>query len=313
MNNGPILNTPIGNFRWIENWVTIPDSTLGRTNGRTHGIVPVRDGRIFVFHQADPAMLIYSPEGELLERWGAYPGAHGLTLVEEAGEEFLWLTDQETRAVVKTRLDGEVVLELHRPDLAIYETKRYVPTWVAVNEARFGGNGEVWVTDGYGSHYIHRYDAEGNYLASITGEEGPAGVFECPHGIWIGPRPGRVEFYIADRTNRRVQVYSTEGEFIRVFGTGELTSPDMFFPMGEDLLLVPELESRLTVLGPDDRPVAILGANDPISSHETWPNDRSLVEPGKCNSPHAAAADREGNLYLVEWITGGRITKLERC
>jgi hypothetical protein len=30
------------------------------------------------------------------------------------------------------------------------------------------------------------------------------------------------------------------------------------------------------------------------------------------NSPHAACFDREGSIYVVEWITGGRITKIER-
>ena len=311
MEASPILETPIGQFRWIEDWVKIPESPLGLGNGRTHGVVEVADGRIFIFHQADPAMLMYSSDGALLGSWGRYPGAHGLTRVEEDGAEFLWLTDQDTQEVHKTDLDGNVLLELKRPDLPIYDKKRYVPTWVAVNEKRFGGDGHAWVTDGYGSHYIHRYDPEGNYLMSITGEEGPAGVFECPHGIWIGPRGGVQEFYIADRTNRRVQVYTTEGEFVRVFGEG-LTSPDMFFTMHDGQLLVPELQSRLTILGPDDQPVAILGEYDAVSEKDGWPNDRALIVPGKCNSPHAAAVDRAGNLYLVEWITGGRVTKLER-
>jgi len=32
----------------------------------------------------------------------------------------------------------------------------------------------------------------------------------------------------------------------------------------------------------------------------------------KSACPHSAAADAAGNIYVVEWITGGRVTKLEK-
>jgi len=37
-----------------------------------------------------------------------------------------------------------------------------------------------------------------------------------------------------------------------------------------------------------------------------------LVKPGKFVTPHAVAADPLGNLFVVEWIIGGRITKLAK-
>ena len=44
---------------------------------------------------------------------------------------------------------------------------------------------------------------------------------------------------------------------------------------------------------------------------EAWPNVPSeLLEPGKFNAPHGMAADSHGSLYVVEWMIGGRITKL---
>ena len=52
-----------------------------------------------------------------------------------------------------------------------------------------------------------------------------------------------------------------------------------------------------------------------------WPNNKNekgevvptqLLRPGKFNSPHGVAADNEGNLYVVEWLIGGRYTKLAR-
>ncbi len=45
---------------------------------------------------------------------------------------------------------------------------------IGVNEKRNGGNGEVWVADGYGQSQVHRFDKAGEYKGSINGKEGSA-------------------------------------------------------------------------------------------------------------------------------------------
>jgi hypothetical protein len=299
-------------FEWIDGWATISDTPSGRENGRTHGVVVTKAGDVMVFCQASPGVLVFSPEGELKSMWGdRFLGAHGMTLVEEEGAEYLWLTDQESREVVKTTLDGETVMNLEQADHPIYNERKYIPTWVAVNEERFGGNGDIWVADGYGSSYLHRYDKNGNYLSSLSGEEG-AGRFDCPHGLWTDTRSGDPELYVADRGNKRFQVFGMDGTFKRSFGSDFMTSPDVASSYPEGGLVVPELLARVTILDGDDRPVAHLGANEEVCKIDGWPNhDPSLIEPGKFNSPHGAAADADGNIYVVEWIIGGRITKLK--
>lgn len=300
-------------FEWIDNWARIPDTQSGRENGRTHGVVVTKAGDVVVFCQANPAILIYSPDGDLKDSWGdRFLGAHGMTIVEEDGVEFLWLTDQDTAEVVKTTLAGDTVMKLERADHSIYETRKYIPTWAAVNEQRFGGNGDIWVADGYGSFYVHRYDRNGQYVSSLSGEEG-AGRFDCPHGLWTDTRSGVPELYVADRGNKRIQVFGMDGVYIRSFGSDYMTSPDgaSSYPGGG--LLVPELFARVTILDADDQPAAYLGSNEGVCKIEGWPNhDPALIEPGKFNSPHGAVADADGNVYVVEWIVGGRITKLRR-
>lgn len=303
-----LIETPLGNYRWIENWVTIPESPLGKTNGRTHGAAVTKEGKIIIFHQADPAVLIYSPQGELTDAWGRYPGAHGITLVEENGVEYLWLADQELRVVCKTTLSGEVIQTLTLPGK--YAGGGYTPTWVTVSEKRFGGNGDIWIADGYGAHLVHRFDEAGRHLQALDGTEG-AGRFDWPHGITLDTRRAEPEIYIADRGKRRFQVYGLDGKFRRAFGEDFLTSPDGAYVWGQ-YLVVPELVARVTVLDETDRPIAILGANDDIHQQEGWPDNRQWLTPGKFNSPHGAAADVHGNIYVLEWITGGRITKLEK-
>ena len=305
-----ILKTALGNYRWIENWITIPDSPQGKINGRTHGIAVLKSGEVVVFHQADPAVLFYSPEGRLLRSWGNFPGAHGLTVTEENGVEFLWLADETLRQVVKCTLDGAIILSLPRPAHPAYENGGYIPTWVAVAEERRGGNGHIWLADGYGSSLVHRFDSRGKHLGTLDGTEG-AGRFNCPHGLALDTRHAQPEFYIADRGNRRFQVYAPDGRYLRTFGSDFLNSPDISVCMGSHLL-VPELIAGITLLDQDDHPVTTLGFQPQADKNEGWPNSRMWIVEGRFNSPHSAAADAQGNIYVVEWITGGRVTKLER-
>ena len=49
-----------------------------------------------------------------------------------------------------------------------------------MNEEHYGGNEDVWVADGYGRYYVHRYDKSGSYIGSIDGGDGEAGAFDLP-------------------------------------------------------------------------------------------------------------------------------------
>jgi hypothetical protein len=145
---------------------------------------------------------------------------------------------------------------------------------------------------------------------TIDGTEGPIGHFNCPHGIWIDPRGPQQELYIADRSNHCVQVYDLSGKFKYSFGEGIVYSPCSFVAY-KDQLIIPEIHCRVTILDAHKKLVCYLGENIPACERPGWPNlPKSQIEPGKFISPHAAAVDSEGNIYVAEWIIGGRITKL---
>ena len=308
-----IVGTGKYQYKWIDNWVKVPISESSKENGRTHGVAVTDEGYVIIFHQANPAVLIFNSDGNLLDSWGDdFNGAHGLCMVREDGEELLWLTDEFSGEVVKTDLQGNFIMNLQRPELSTYAKSKYSPTWVAVNEERFGGNGDVWVADGYGESFVHRYDKYGNYKDCINGSEGESGRFNCPHGIWIDRRKSEPELYSADRGNKKVQVYNLEGKYKRVFGEGILTCPCAFVSY-KDTLFIPELSAKLTILNINDDVIEFIGENEKTCSLPGWPDHApELIIPGKFNSPHSAAIDRDGNIYIVEWIKGGRITKLER-
>ena len=305
-----IVGTGGHRYEWVERWAVIPDTESGRKNGRTHGVAVTSAGSVVVFHQANPAVVFYSPDGRIQRSWGdTFGGAHGLTLVHE-DQEYLWLTDQDSGAVEKRTLDGDRVLKLDRPPRDEYREGAYSPTWVAVNEERYGGNGDIWVADGYGMSLLHRYASDGRYQRSLTG---PAedDRFSCPHGIGFDYRGGMTELIIADRGNRRMLVMSPDGTFVRS-ATDHLSLPCGSIVAGE-LLVVPQLDARVTLFDGSGRFICDLGENSAACAIEGWPDHPArMIVPGKFNSPHAVSADADGNLFIVEWIIGGRITKLKR-
>ena len=299
-------------YEWIDNWTRLPDTELGRRNKAHHGIVVTESQEVVMFHEGGPAVLVLDVEGNLLRSWDTtLTNAHGMDLVKEGGSEYLWMADNKSGQVVKTDLRGRQVMSIRQPDLPVYREGEYKPTWIAVNQDRWGGNGDVWVADGYGESYVHRYDKDGNYISSINGEEG-AGRFDCPHGIFIDTRKSEPELYISDRVNRRVQVYDLDGSFKRVFGTDFLAFPSGSITVG-DLMAVVDLKASIKLLDVDDSLIVALGKNDGVEQTEGWPDVApDHINPGKFNSPHGAAADADGSLYVTELFTGGKITKLAK-
>ena len=79
-------------------------------------------------------------------------------------------------------------------------------------------------------------------------------------------------------------------------------------------MMVAELRgSRITELDKNDELLGYLGENPgAFAMLDDWPNVTSEnVHSGLFNSPHGIATDSSGNIYVAEWMIGGRITKLE--
>jgi len=328
-------------YEWIDDWAKVPDSDTARLGWSHHGIVASETGDLITYHQEDGTVLRFDREGNLKGSWqGWFADAHGMTLVKEGDTEYLWIVDNGRKRLstdgyvypeggptgpirgqaVKTTLDGKEVMSLDMLAISIYDEGDYMPTWAAVNEERCGGNGDIWVADGYGQHHVHRYDKSGNYVASINGTEGTAGAFNTPHVIYFDFRKDEPELYVADRSNGRVQVYDADGNFKRVFGEDFMTSPSGFATHGDNMV-VAELKACVLVLDIDDNLLTYLGGDVAIADTEGWPNDLdsdgtpirpATLTPGKFNSPHGMTVDSDGNIYVAEWLVGGRHVKLAK-
>ena len=191
-------------YEVIDAWAKRP---ADKAWGNTHMVQEVADGRIFVHHTGPESVHVYDPDGRFVEAWGTdmAGAAHGMDLRTEDNEEFLYFAPTKQHRVIKTNLKGEKVFELPYPkdaknakgEACYNGPENYVPTFIA-----FAPNGDFYVTDGYGSHYVHRYNIKGEYQSTFGGAGTADGQLKVPHGIYCDTRDAaHPTILVADRSN----------------------------------------------------------------------------------------------------------------
>ena len=174
-----------------------------------------------------------------------------------------------------------------------------------------GDQGDFYVADGYGSHYVHRYNAKGEYQSTFGGQGKDAGQLKTPHGIHCDTRdPANPTIVVADRSNVRLQWFTLDGKFIKMV-TDELRHPCHFDQQGTDLL-VPDLMGRVTIFDKDNKLVTHLGDNPNTKQRRNNKTPKEELVAGNFCTPHGAIWDRAGNSYVAEWLPYGRVTKLRK-
>lgn len=309
-----ILGTGEHRYEVQHDWGRLPADLAW---GNTHGACEDSQGQIYIKHtvhatsaKAD-AIVVFDREGAFVRSWGAEykGGAHGLHLSREKDGEFLYLCDQARGVVDKTTLAGERVWSKTCPmESGLYNTPgEYHPTNVAVVPSGPRA-GEFYIADGYGKSWIHHYNAKGDYIKSFGGPGKERGQTSCPHGLMVDTRDAaNPMLVVADRSNNRLQFFTLDGRHVK-FVKDDLRMP-CHFDQRAGVLLVPDLKARVTLLDRENRLITHLGDDEDFKLREL-PRDK--FTPGKFVAPHSAIFDREGNIFVVEWVEVGRVTKLRK-
>ena len=274
-----------------------------------HEMVQAPDGRLFLLtnHVANN-VVVYDRSGEVLDTWGGdYPGAHGLTLSVEGGESFLWITDEKTGAVAKHTLDGRKVLDLEVPLASGYygSAAEYKPTETAV-----GPDGSVFVADGYGKNYVHRYSAGGQYEASFAGSGSGPALLDCAHGVALDTRTASPTLLVTSRTEQACKRFSLEGDHLATYPTPGLwiCRPVIKGDYTYFAVIVTETwygyDGLVAIFDRDMRLVSAPGArNESIECADGAPVTPVSDEVTFMN-PHDVCVDTDDNLYVPQWYSG---------
>jgi hypothetical protein len=313
----PVVGTGEHTYECVHDWLVPPE---GLVWGDTHGLCQDAAGNIYVAHTVNKssmrgeAIVVYDSAGKFVRAFGEEfrGGAHGLYLRSEGASESLYHCDINRCNVVRTTLTGEVMWThgYPREDPAYAGAPiNFVPTNVA-----FAPNGDFYVGDGYGSSHMLRFSSSGSFLGEV-GRPGHAdGEFETPHGQWVDTRGTDPVLVVADRGNRRIQVFTLDGRHLRtVKDEAHLRMPCYFHVRG-DLMVCPDLDSQVCLLDRDYNVIAQLGDGQAINGKVGSRRDQSRPDftPGKFITPHAAIFLASGDILVAEWLPIGRLTLLRK-
>src|SRR5687767_11064449 len=251
-----------GDFTVAANWLKLPE---GRAQlGNQHGDVAVSStGDVYVSVQDPTAGLqVFAPDGKFLRNVNGAPSDfHGFVIHKEAGGEFIYGSTLRGQTIVKMTLDGAIVMTIGSssiPDQYKVRNARSNQLALLLTGLDVAPNGDIYVTDGYASDFIHRFDRTGKYLSSFGGKAAPYS-FNTLHKLAVDTRFTPMRLIACDRANNRVVHMSLTGEFLGV------VAKDLLLPaavvISGDNAVVGELNGRVTILDKAGAVVQRVGAN----------------------------------------------------
>ncbi|MES2426003.1 MAG: 6-bladed beta-propeller [Bacteroidota bacterium] len=303
---GPVYGHNGMRYRMDNAW-SKADPNINPVND-CHEMVQDAKGRILLLtNETKNNVLIYSKSGKLLTTWGHdFPGAHGLTLVNENGTEFLFITDTAKHQVYKTTIDGKLLMTIDVPlETGVYKkAEEFVPTETAVDT-----NGDFFIADGYGAQYITHYDKNGKLLNYFGGKGEGDEHLDNAHGIVIDRRKGTPTLLITDRTRNCFKRFSMDGKLIEII---KLPGACVCRPVikGDHLyaavLRSPNLNAAntgfTTILDKNNKVVSNIGGTEPIYQDGVL---QPMAQAEKIFlNPHDVCVDNDENLYVAQWASG---------
>ena len=341
-------------------WPTMPNNWV---LGLASGIAVDSQDHIWIFHRprtvpepenqprAAPAVLEFDGDGNYIQGWGGpdyvsstefewFDTEHGIN-VDQDGNVWLSGSGNGDDQILKFTRDGRFLLQIGHREASQGNTDTQNVNRGADLYVHAATN-EVFVADGYGNRRIIVFDATTGAFKRMWGAYGKPPTdptddeaeydprfFNLVHGVRIA-RDGLV--YVSDRQGMRLQVFTTDGEFLFEKPMGIYPDPDpadVAARAGDTSFGAPTVElmeatarahqsvSRTAFSpDPDQRWLYVLER----SAHRIVVLDRATLreltrfgahgdQVGEMYVVHDMTADSQGNLYTVEVIPIGGTRK----
>jgi DNA-binding beta-propeller fold protein YncE len=186
----------------------------GMTFGGVSGVAINSQGHIFVLHRGPGPLMEFDATGQFIRALGEgfFDRPHGLRIDRD---DNIWATDVATHVVYKMDRDGRIRLVLGvRGSAGERHPYGHLPLFNEPNDVAFAANGDIFVVQGHGKGEprVVKFDRDGNFI-KVWGKKGKGpGEFDIAHSIAIDAN-GLV--YVADRNNQRIQVFDSDGNYLR--------------------------------------------------------------------------------------------------
>lgn len=269
------------NYEWIADFFQLPPE---EHLVEPAGVAVNSKGHIYLFHRGKHPLMEFDGNGSFLRSIAddLFVTAH---MVRVDSEDNVWTVDIGSHVVLKLSPEGRVLLALGRMRIPGDDVGHFnQPTDVAWDR-----NGNVYVTDGYGNSRVLKFDKFGRKLLGWGMKGTGPGQFDTPHTIVID---GDL-VYVGDRENARIQIFDTNGRFLRQWNLGHpfglVLMPDHFLYMAD------AIAGRILKIDPQGR---VVGSINELPSGQ-----------GPHFDPHEIAVGPDGSIFTAE-VVGWRAEKL---
>jgi DNA-binding beta-propeller fold protein YncE len=203
--------------------------------GEASGVAVNSKGHVFVFSRGNtsgPAyaaaaaqLLEFGPDGKFIREIGknlyAWSFAHAVRIDKQ---DNIWAIDKGSDMIIRFNPEGRVTMVFGRKQEASDEDTKPlehpVPPKAAEDgrfrqptDVAFGPDGSIYISDGYINSRVAKADKDGKWLKSWGDRGNKEGELNTPHSI-AADAAGNI--YVADRGNRRIQVFDGDGKFLRI-------------------------------------------------------------------------------------------------
>lgn len=282
-----ILGSGEYKYELIQPWPNIPKYwVLGEC---TDSAVNSK-GEVHIFSRGKHPLTIWDSSGNFISSWGEglFKSPHGIFI---GNDDLVWLVDTLDHVVTKHEPNGEVILTLGQRGQPAYSFQGLpfnMPSGIAL-----APNGEIFVSDGYGAHRVHRFNSDGNLLLSWGKEGNRPGEFINLHNIGID-KLGRV--FICDRENDRIQIFDYDGNYIEQWNIIEPND----LSIHDDLIYVVSDSTWISIWNLKGENLARFGGNEASGNKPIM------------KSVHGISVDSQGSIYITENVVNGRAVKFQR-
>ncbi|MCM2681252.1 hypothetical protein NAF29_16510 [Echinimonas agarilytica] len=278
--------------------------------------------------------IVYNKDGKLLDSWGTeYPGAHAIEVVHENGEDFIYVVDSgwisnrnwdgistdawdspfnkviaQSGFVSKLTIDGRLIFTIGHPQTcgAYKPEQPFRPTDVAV-----AANGDIYITDGYGSDFLLQYDCQGRYIRHWGGHDNHNSDLNLTntHGISIDHRdPADPHLIVSSRADHVMKLFSLNGDYRSSIATpgayigGAVFKDDHFYaPVCWSHIDGANADDSgfISIFDRDNRVVSNPGGTEPMYVDGVLQPMQSTWD--VFNHCHGVCVDDDENLYVGQW------------
>jgi NHL repeat len=317
-----------------------PNLREGMNFGEVPGVAVNSQGHVFVFSRSNSAngpafgaaaaqLFEFDQNGNYVREIGkglyAWSEAHSVRIDRNGN---IWAIDKGSNMIVRFNPQGRIVwvfgrkqeaadgaepLEHPDPPLPAVDGLFRQPTDVA-----WDSQGNIYITDGYVNSRVAKISKEGDWVKSWGTKGTGPGQFNLPHSIAIDLQDN---IYVGDRSNHRIQVFDTDGNFKRMFSIDVPPDPASRAVNGE----TPTGDRLKRVIGAPNSMCITPGPNQVLFVGEsTFPGrifkvaldgkvlgviGRSGHNLGQFSGAHALACPSEREVYAAE-TSNWRVQKL---